>query len=113
MLHTDANMLREDKMRQMRHGRPQKFFQGGGHVHILFILFRFLTMQCKQMFTKRFTLSTPQRKCSMLRQRLQTVLPLTKTFLSNPWPGWGFCAAQFGFRYSQSLLHTDKPSLFK
>jgi len=29
MLHTDANMLREDKMRQMRHGRPQKFFQGG------------------------------------------------------------------------------------
>ena len=31
-------------------------------------------MQRKRTYTKRFTLSTPQRKCSMLRQRLQTVL---------------------------------------
>jgi len=52
------------------HGRPQKFFQGGQSRHFL-ILFRLLTMQCKSMFTKRFTLSTPQRKCPMLRQQSQ------------------------------------------
>ena len=58
------------------HGRPQKFFQEGGNVDILLILFRFLAMQCKWTYTKCFTFSTPQIKCSMLRQRLQIVLPL-------------------------------------
>jgi len=52
------------------HGRPQKLFQGGS-VNTLPILFRFLTMQWKWMFTKRFTPSTPQRKCPMLRQQSQ------------------------------------------
>jgi len=41
----------------------------GGNVDILPIIFRFLTMQYKWMSIKRFTLSTPQRKCPMLRQQ--------------------------------------------
>ena len=41
------------------HGRPQKFFQGGGNIEILLIFYWLLTMQCKWTFTKRFTLSTP------------------------------------------------------
>jgi len=40
------------------HWRPQKFFQGGDNVDILLILFRFMTMQLKRMFAKRFTHST-------------------------------------------------------
>jgi len=51
-------------------GRPHNFSQGG-KVDILLIIFRFLTMQCKQTFTKRFSLSTPQRKYPMLRQKSQ------------------------------------------
>jgi len=43
---------------QCIHGLPQKFFQGGGDVQILLILFRLLTMRCKRTFTKRFALST-------------------------------------------------------
>ena len=43
------------------HGRLQKFFQGG-NVNILLIIFRLLTLQCKWTFTKRFSVSTPQRK---------------------------------------------------
>ena len=62
------------------HGHPQNFFQGGSNVEILLILFRFLTMQRKLTYTKRFTLSTPQRNCPVLRQRLQTVLPLRRGF---------------------------------
>jgi len=50
-----------------RHGRPQKFFQGG-NVGILFMVFRLLTKQCKRTFTKHFTLSKPQQKCAMLGQ---------------------------------------------
>jgi len=53
------------------HGRPQKFFQGGGKVDILLILFRLLTMQRTWTFTKRFILSTPQRKCPRLQQQFQ------------------------------------------
>jgi len=37
-------------------------FSRGGNVDILHIIFKLLTMQCKWTFTKRFTLSTPQRK---------------------------------------------------
>jgi len=55
-------------------GVPQKFFQAGGKVEILLrpILFGLLTMQRKWMYTKRFTLFTPQRKRLKLRQQLQT-----------------------------------------
>ena len=53
------------------HGRPQKFFQGGGNVDVLLILFRLLTMQCNWTFIKHFTLSTPQRKLPMIRQQSQ------------------------------------------
>jgi len=62
--------LAEVKISRHR-GRPQKFFQEGGNVEILLILFRLLTMQCKWTFTKRFTLSTPQRQCPILRQESQ------------------------------------------
>jgi len=46
-----------------------EIFPGGGKVDILLIIFRLLTMQCTWTFTKRFTLSTPQRKCPVLRQQ--------------------------------------------
>jgi len=39
-----------------------EIFPGGGNLDILLIIFKLLTMQCKWTFTKRFTLSTPQRK---------------------------------------------------
>jgi len=42
-------------------------FSRGGNVDILLIVFKLLTMQCKWTFTKRFTLSTPQRKRPILR----------------------------------------------
>jgi len=69
------------------HGRPQKFFQGGQRQHFAYpcqvaddgmsdrgrsLSARpemVLTMECQQ--PKRFTLSTRQRKCSMLRQQSQ------------------------------------------
>ena len=38
-------------------------FPRGCNVDILLIFFRLLTLQCKRTFTKRFTVSTPQRKC--------------------------------------------------
>jgi len=59
-------------------GASAEIFPGGGrgaNVDILLILFRLLTMQRKWPFTKRFTLSTPQRKCPISRQQLQTVFP--------------------------------------
>jgi len=40
-----------------------EIFPEGGNVDILLIFFRLLSLQCKLMFTKRFTVSTPQRKC--------------------------------------------------
>jgi len=54
----------------LKHGRPQKFSRGG-NVDTLLILFRLLTMQCKRTLTQRFTLSTPLRNCTMLRQQSQ------------------------------------------
>jgi len=60
-----------------------EIFPGGGKVDILLILFRFLTMQCKWTYTKRFTLSAPQRKWPMLWQRLQTVFPLLWKFYTE------------------------------
>jgi len=59
------------KSKTHNHGRPQKFFLGGGKVDFLLIVFKFLTMQCKWTPTKSLTLSTPQRKCSMLRYQSQ------------------------------------------
>jgi len=52
--------------RTSQHGCPQKIFHGG-NADTLLILCKSLTMQCKSTFTKRFTLSTPQRRCPMLR----------------------------------------------
>jgi len=46
------------------HGRRQKFFQGG-NFHTLLIILRLLTLQCKWTFTKRFPVSTLQRKFPM------------------------------------------------
>ena len=39
-----------------------EIFPWGCNVNVLLIIFRLLTLQCKRMFTKRFTVSTPQRK---------------------------------------------------
>ena len=62
----------------------------GDNVDILLILFRLLTMQCIWTFTKRFTLFTPQRKCSIFRQQSQklrfvdaAVLLIHSYFLSH------------------------------
>jgi len=46
-------------------GVRRNFSVGGGNVIILLIFFRLLMLQCKWTFTKRFTASTPQRKCTM------------------------------------------------
>ena len=59
-----------------KHGRPQKVIQGGGNVDILLIIFKLLTIQCKWTFTKRFTLSTSQRKWPMLPKKSQKCAPL-------------------------------------
>jgi len=42
--------------RASKYGRLQKFFQGGGKVDILLILFRFLTMQRKRPYTNALPL---------------------------------------------------------
>jgi len=55
-------------------------FSWGGNADISLILFRLLTMQRKWTYTKRLTLSTPQRKCPVLRQQLQTVFFLWENF---------------------------------
>jgi len=44
------------------HGRPQKFFQVGATSTFRLSFFRWRTIECKWTFTKRFTLSAPQRK---------------------------------------------------
>jgi len=41
-----------------------------------FCVSRLLMMQHKWPYTKHFTLSIPQRKCSMLRQQLHMVFTL-------------------------------------
>ena len=46
-----------------------RYFSRRGEVDILLIFFRLLRMQCKWTFTKRFTVSTSQRKCPMERQQ--------------------------------------------
>jgi len=57
-------------------GARRNFSRGGGKVDLLLTLFRLLTMQRKWTYTKGFTLSTPQRKCPLLRQQLHTVFSL-------------------------------------
>jgi len=47
------------------HGCPQKVFQGGATSTFRLSFFRLRTMQWKLTFTKRLTLSTPQRKFPM------------------------------------------------
>ena len=44
-------------------------FSRRSNVESLLILCRSLTMQCKSTFTKRFTLSTSENKCPILRQQ--------------------------------------------
>jgi len=46
-------------------GVRRNFSRGGGNVITLLIFFRLLTLQCKRTFTIRFTVSTPQRKCTV------------------------------------------------
>ena len=53
-------------------------FSRGGKVDISLILLRLLMMQRKWAYTKCFILSTPQRKCPMLRQQLHAVFPSKK-----------------------------------
>jgi len=62
-------------------------FSRGGQVDILFIIFMLLTMQCKWTFTKRFTISTPQKndpsygnnkKCASL-----AAIPRTQVYCDN------------------------------
>jgi len=56
----------------------------GGAINILLILFRLLTMKYKSKFKKCFTISTPQRKCPMLRQQSQKCasLPAIANYIS-------------------------------
>ena len=51
------------------HEPSQKFFQDGATS--TFCLSFLGCWQCKRTFTKRFILSIPKRKCSILRQQLQ------------------------------------------
>jgi len=66
--------------RASKYGRLQKFFQGGGQSRHFAYPFQVSDDATQTAVHKRFTLATPQRKCSMLRQRLQTVLPLRRGF---------------------------------
>jgi len=43
-------------------------FSKGGNVDILLMVFRLLAKQYKRTFAKHFTLSKPQRKCTILGQ---------------------------------------------
>jgi len=51
-------------------GVHRNFSRGGQRRHFAY-LSRWLTMQCKSAFTKRFALSTSVRKCPMLREQSQ------------------------------------------
>jgi len=56
-------------------------FPGGCNVIILLVIFRLLMLQCNWMFTKRFTVSTPQRKCPM--KACAPFTSILKSFLSG------------------------------
>ena len=43
----------KDILKDRNHGRPQKFFQGGGKVDILLIFFRLFVMQRKWTYAKK------------------------------------------------------------
>jgi len=63
----------------------RRIFSRGWNVDILLIFFRLLTLQCKRMFTKRFTVSTPQRKCPMKARALfASVLQFFQVELYRP-----------------------------
>jgi len=47
------------------YSESKHFSRGEGNVIILLIFLRLLTLQYKYTFTKRFAVSTPQRKCTM------------------------------------------------
>jgi len=53
------------------HNESLNFFSIRDNVGIFLTYFRLQKMQCKWMFTKKSTLSTPQRKCRMLWQQSQ------------------------------------------
>ena len=63
--------LKTSKDFVLSHTRPPKFFQRGGGSRQFAYLFRLLTMQCKWTFTKRFSLSTPQRKWPSSHRKLR------------------------------------------
>jgi len=44
-----------------RHGRPQKFFQGGGDNVDILVIFQVENDAMQMNLAKRFALSTPQR----------------------------------------------------
>jgi len=56
------------------------FSSGGDNVDILLFRFRLLTTQWKWTFTKRFPISTPQRKWPMSRQQSQNALRWLQCF---------------------------------
>jgi len=74
--------FRYDDRKLPFHERPQIFFQGEttSTSCIFFLGCWQMTMQCKWTFTKRFALSTPKRKWSILRQSSQKC-----TFLDVLW----------------------------
>ena len=87
-----------------KHGRPQKL-SWVGTLDILLILSMLLTMQCKCTFTQRFALSTPQRKCLLLRQQSQKSRFVGAAILLYHSRFFSHCAVQNyeAYRYQQSL----------
>jgi len=88
-----------------------EIFPGGKNVDILSIVFRFLPIQCKWMFTKRLTVSTLQRKspCYVNSQKMRFVGNNSKVFCNNPHNG---LCADFQSRallYKEALPAYTKP----
>jgi len=61
-------------MLQVRENEVSLRNSSGGPEYLRHLEGTLLTMQCKLTFTKLFTLSTPQRKCPMLRKQSQKTL---------------------------------------
>ena len=62
------------EMLQVRENEISLRNSSGGPEYLRTLEGTLLTMQCKLTFTKRFILSTPIRKCPMLRLQSQTTL---------------------------------------
>ena len=81
----------------------RRIFSRGDNVGILLILFRLLTIQCRWMFTKCFTLSTQQRKCHMLRQESQKLRFIGNNVYFSLMPLFLQCENYMAWHYQQSL----------